>query len=186
MGLARPTLRALAHAYMRPNRLLRGLNDELLEHRLGGESSRFVTVAYVELLLDQKTGLKLTTTLAGHPHPLLMTGDGAARQLGRPGTLLGVVDSVQLHSQQDRVREGDTLLLYTDGLADVAGNLAVATSEELIGLMRRHRTSPIADLAAELERMTAAHNAQHTRRDDVAFLIARVAANTPPDADRET
>jgi PAS domain S-box-containing protein len=183
MGLARPALRALAHAYMRPDRLLRGLNDELLEHRPGDESSRFVTVAYVELQLDSKAGLRLTTTLAGHPRPLLMTKDGAARRLGRPGTLLGVVASVQLHSQQQRINEGDTLLLYTDGLADESGSLAVANTEQLIELMRRHRTTPICDLAAELERMTARHNSDHKRRDDVAFLLARVAINTQPNAE---
>jgi serine phosphatase RsbU (regulator of sigma subunit) len=171
MGLARPALRALAHAYVGSGRLLRALNDELLEHRSNQENSRFVTVAYVELRIDAQRGLTLTTTLAGHPPPLLMTRDGEARPLGKPGTLLGVLSSVRLHPEQRRIDDGDTVLLYTDGLADEAGSLAVTNAEQLTELMRRYRTEPLSALADALEQMTATQD----KRDDIAFLLARIA-----------
>jgi PAS domain S-box-containing protein len=171
MGLARPALRALAHAYVGSGRLLRALNDELLEHRSNQENSRFVTVAYVELRIDAQRGLTLTTTLAGHPPPLLMTRDGEARPLGKPGTLLGVLSSVRLHPEQRRIDDGDTVLLYTDGLADEAGSLAVTNAEQLTELMRRYRTESLSALADALEQMTATQD----KRDDIAFLLARIA-----------
>ncbi len=177
MGLARPALRALAHAYVRPDRLLHALNDELLEHRGDQAPSPFVTVAYAELRIGSESPLNLTTTLAGHPPPLLMTRDGEAHALGRAGTLLGVLPTVQLYSEQHAMDSGDTLLLYTDGLADEAGSLAVTNAEELAELMHSHRTKPVSALADALEQMSAACDPEQTR-DDIAFLLARMVA--PP------
>jgi PAS domain S-box-containing protein len=173
MGLARPALRALAHAYLRPARLLHALNDELLEHRAEKSDSRFVTVAYVEVRMDAGPGVRLTTTLAGHPQPLLMTRDGELRTLGKAGTLLGAVSLVDLHTEQTRAGHGDTLLLYTDGLADEAGPLTVTTRQELVDLLRQSRATPVSELAASLEQMTIARASERKSRDDVAFLLAR-------------
>jgi phosphoserine phosphatase RsbU/P len=172
MGQARPALRALAHAYMRPDRLLRALNDELLEHGVDQTDSRFLTVAYVEIQTDGENGVKLTTTLAGHPQPLLVSAEGEAQQLGRPGTLLGAVSSVTLHSQTQRAGRGDTLLLYTDGLADDAGSLAITRVPNLVELLRDHRTTPLPDLATILEQTTRTTDVKGIG-DDIAFLLAR-------------
>jgi PAS domain S-box-containing protein len=174
MGLARPALRALAHAYLRPKRLLDALNDELLEHRADQPDSRFVTVAYVELRTGPEHGFRLTTTLAGHPQPMLMTADGELRMLGKPGTLLGAIPSVILHPKQTRANSGDTLLLYTDGLADDAGSLAATTVEKLGELLRDHRTTALSDVAAQLEQITTTRASDKT--DDIAFLLARLGA----------
>ena len=163
-------LRALAHAYRRPQRLVSALNDELRGH---GPESRFLTVAYVEVREDEKAGLRLRTILAGHPPPLLVTAAGEIRRLGSPGTLLGVYPSVNLRLERSRMAHGDTILLYTDGLADAPRSAAVMTDERLAEVLCELRDRPPGEQAAAIEQLVNAEASQRHRRDDVAFLIAR-------------
>ena len=60
--------------------------------------------------------LRLTVALAGHPPPVLIDREGEARQVGQPGTLLGVLDPIDVVEREDELRAGETLLLYTDGV----------------------------------------------------------------------
>jgi len=170
MGIARPALRALAHAHPRPARLLRALNDELLEH---GKDFRFVTIAYVQALVGQKAGVKLTACLAGHPAGLLVTAGGNLREIGRPGTLLGIHRDVTLREHPARMEAGDTLLLYTDGLAD-EGPIAPADAAELGEIVTDYRTAPAAELVRHLEGLLDRSAAAGSHgRDDVAFMVVR-------------
>ncbi|WP_395361398.1 PP2C family protein-serine/threonine phosphatase [Streptomyces sp. YH02] len=55
---------------------------------------------------------------AGHPVPVLIR-DGRARALAGPtGLLLGVLPRTGYEAVELPLREGDTLLLYTDGLVE--------------------------------------------------------------------
>jgi serine phosphatase RsbU (regulator of sigma subunit) len=58
---------------------------------------------------------------AGHPPPIIIHDDGAVREAGRPGPLLGGWES---SSWEDRVVElspRETMLMYTDGVTDARG-----------------------------------------------------------------
>jgi serine phosphatase RsbU (regulator of sigma subunit) len=170
MGIARPALRALAHSHRRPTKLLSALNDELLEH---GGDFRFVTIAYVEAHVGQKPGARLTACLAGHPAGLLVTEAGSVREVGRPGTLLGIHREVSLHEHRVRMARGDTLLLYTDGLAD-DGPIAPAGADDLREILVAYRTAPPAELVRHLEGLLHRPDAADPRgRDDVAFMVVR-------------
>ena len=55
---------------------------------------------------------------AGHPLPVLVSGDEDARYVGAPGTLVGVVDDPEVTPVAIALRPGDTLVLYTDGATE--------------------------------------------------------------------
>src|SRR5204862_377678 len=61
---------------------------------------------------------RLTVALAGHQPALLIDSDGSVTPLGTPGTLLGVVDPVDITETKYELRPGQTLLLYTDGVIE--------------------------------------------------------------------
>ena len=173
MGLARPALRALARAYRRPARLLRALNEELLDQTSDG---RFLTVAYVQARVDGESGVGLTTCLAGHPPGILVSAGGRVRAVGLPGTLLGVFTEVRLREQRVRMLPGDVLVLYTDGLADEPGSPAAASFEELEELIIRNRRATAERIARRIEEFVVAAQRRADRaHDDVAFLVVRCA-----------
>jgi PAS domain S-box-containing protein len=173
MGLARPALRALARVYRRPARLLRALNEELLEHAADG---RFLTVAYVQARVDGEA-VELTTTLAGHPAGILARSGGTVTPVGLRGTLLGVFADVQLREHRVRMEPGDVLLLYTDGLADEPPSPALTTPAELAAFLAEHRREGAERIAARIEaRFEAAAPPTVGMRDDVAFIVVRCRA----------
>jgi serine phosphatase RsbU (regulator of sigma subunit) len=113
-ALARYTLRAAASQHLSPTAVLQRLNSALISQNRGG---RFLTAAYAtfRVTTDGVTGRLCT---AGHPPALIRRADGRVRELGRPGTLLGVFDDIQLADARFRLAPGDTLLLYTDGATE--------------------------------------------------------------------
>ncbi|GGZ84692.1 transcription antitermination regulator [Streptomyces echinoruber] len=111
---------------------------------------------------------RLRWAQAGHLPPLLLR-DGRARYLDRPrGVLLGATPSPVFEEAQVRLRAGDRLLLYTDGLVERPGEGLDAGLDRLAGAAAgpgdgQHSLSPL--LAAMLE---------GEWRDDVCVVDIRV------------
>lgn len=112
---------------------------------------------------------RLVWAQAGHPPPLLQR-DGEARYLGRPrGMLLGACDTPVYEEAECRLRSGDRLLMYTDGLVERA-----AESIDL-GLQRLARAvnDRSSDQPGSLDRLLAAM-LESEQQDDVCVLDIRV------------
>ena len=79
-------------------------------------SAATATLAYVEL--DSETGA-VRYACAGHPPPLVVSPDGRTRFLwdGRSAPL-GSILGRERAGAEDRLAEGETLVLYTDGLVE--------------------------------------------------------------------
>jgi phosphoserine phosphatase RsbU/P len=116
-SLIRYTLRAAAAYDPDPAAVLHTLNTALHEqYQQDGQS--FCTAIF-GLLTPETDGFTLTFANGGHPDPLLMRADGtAAYRAAPPGMLLGVVDDATYTAATIRLRPGDCLLLYTDGLTE--------------------------------------------------------------------
>ncbi|WP_433238193.1 PP2C family protein-serine/threonine phosphatase [Streptosporangium sp. CA-135522] len=111
MARLRHALVGLAMTGEPPQRLLTWLND-LVMHRLA-ETTATAVVGH----LDPATRV-FTWSQAGHPAPILIR-DGAAAQLDPPaGVLLGATLTVPYEPAGVRLRGGDLLLLFTDGLVE--------------------------------------------------------------------
>jgi phosphoserine phosphatase RsbU/P len=117
-SLIRYTLRAAAVYDPDPAAVMNTLNTALHEeYRQDGQS--FCTAIF-GLLTPEADGFTLTFANGGHPDPLLMPAGGrAGYQAAAPrGMLLGVLDDAAYTAVTIRLRPGDTLLLYTDGLTE--------------------------------------------------------------------
>ena len=113
MGVARQTIRVAGMTETRPSAILEVLNRAMVE----GGYDRFVTVCDVRVR-PVSSGARVTICAAGHPLPLLVGTDGSVRKVGEPGIVLGVMRDIMLSDSVVELRNGETLVLYTDGLLE--------------------------------------------------------------------
>ncbi|HEX5852627.1 MAG TPA: SpoIIE family protein phosphatase [Solirubrobacteraceae bacterium] len=168
-ALARHTLRTAAMLGQAPAGMLATLHAALSDQPPGAD---LCTVCMI-VLERRPTHARLTVALAGHPQPLLIDAEGNATRLGTPGTLLGVVDPIEIHEVQTDMQEGETLLLYTDGLPE-AGRAGEQLGEErLLELCAQAPKLSAASLLEFIERAAVDH-AKGTLRDDIALMALRL------------
>ncbi|HEY1689165.1 MAG TPA: SpoIIE family protein phosphatase [Solirubrobacteraceae bacterium] len=167
-ALARHTLRAAAMSGQAPLEMLRLLHRELRRQPVGAD---LCTVCLVSVTRAQE-GVRLGVALAGHPQPLLVRRDGEVRRLGDPGTLLGVIDPIEVSERFCELLPGETLLLYTDGVAEAGRSSGTLSEQGLIELCKTAPAQPLARLLASIE-WAALERAAGARRDDIALLALR-------------
>jgi serine phosphatase RsbU (regulator of sigma subunit) len=169
-ALARHTLRAAAMLGQSPIGML-GTLHESLRHQ--PEGADLCTVCLVTLE-RRAAHARLTVTLAGHPPPLLIDAHGACTQVGRPGTLLGVLDPIDIGEVDAELHAGETLLLYTDGLPE-AGRADLQLDEQrLFDLCAAAASEPtLGGLLVRIEQ-AALRRAAGRLRDDIALLALRL------------
>jgi len=76
---------------------------------------KFVTCFYGDLDVSTK---KLTFTNAGHNPPMLMRVNGECIRLDEGGPVIGAFCESRYNQQEIQLREGDKLLLFTDGVTE--------------------------------------------------------------------
>jgi serine phosphatase RsbU (regulator of sigma subunit) len=168
-ALARHTLRAAAMSGETPAGMLAMLHRALRRQPPGAD---LCTVCLVTIERTAEHG-RLTVALAGHQPPLLIGDDGEATPLGEPGTVLGVVDPVDIRETEAEMRPGETLLLYTDGVPE-AGRSEVQLGEAgLRDLCSQAPQLSLAELLARIEQ-AALDSAAGRLRDDIALLAVRM------------
>jgi len=167
-ALARHTLRAGALSGQSPTEMLQTLHRAL---RLQS-GTELCTVCLV-LLAPRTERAQLTIALAGHLPPLLIDADGGIEQLGTPGTLLGVLDPIEISEVVVEMDRSQTLLLYTDGVPE-AGRMSSQLGEH--GLRDLCARSPELTLSELLEHIEhgALRRAAGRLRDDIALLGLRL------------
>lgn len=113
-GLVRYTLRTAGAGERRADAVLSIVNDALVRER---EDNAYCTLAYANLSIGGGRP-RLELSIAGHPLPLLLQGDGRVDTLGRPGPILGATTTPSFAIDEIELGEDHTVLLYTDGVTD--------------------------------------------------------------------
>ncbi len=132
--------------------------------RRGRTAEGFVTA--IHLALDLMTG-EYVLYSAGHPPAAQFdAGTGQWRITQAKGIVLGVVADLRGQPERGVLRQGDALLLYTDGLVEAPGRDIDAGIDRLLAEADRLVTSGFQRGAAELVRaMKTAHV------DDCALVL---------------
>jgi len=94
-------------------------------------TSRFVSMVYGEL---ESSG-NFVYVNCGHPPPFRVAADGSEKMLERGGIVLGPIPDATYERGFVKIRPGDLLVLYTDGIVEAMGREEGGPPEEF-GLRR--------------------------------------------------
>lgn len=156
-----------------PAATLARMNSRLAARRI---EARFATLAYAVLSPDGR----LTCANAGHNPPALITRDGL-RRLTVGGPILGAFDDVTFDEETVYVREGDTLVMYTDGVTEArdAGDEEFG-EQRMLACLAGDLSSPPGALLGHIFAAVRAFCEQADQSDDITVTVTRVrGARTP-------
>jgi serine phosphatase RsbU (regulator of sigma subunit) len=125
------------------------------------------------LLLDQvPQGHRMTTATGGHPLPLCRRADGGISTLGRPGSFLGMEQTVQVSEFTAVLGPGDMVVLYTDGVTEARQGDAFFGETGIAGVLAASARLTAHEVADAI--VAAALDFQHgPARDDIAVVVIR-------------
>jgi PAS domain S-box-containing protein len=168
-ALARYTVRAVAVHGRRASAVLRELNDAILRHEL---EERFCTAVFARLRGDGD-GARVQLAVGGHPLPMLVRPDGTVREVGTPGTALGVAPGPRLVDRELALEPGDKLVLVTDGVIEARVGAQMLGVDGLHALLADCGELDALATGERIEQAVVA--AGGDARDDVAVLVLRAA-----------
>lgn len=189
-SMARYTVRTLSAQGWPPREVLHQLNRAL---QTADDPERFCTVVYGQVHQPLAggpdgtgSGVRIVLTLGGHPPPLLRRRDRSVHSVGQPGTVMGLLPTVEVHEVTVDLAAGDVLLAYTDGVTEarcggelfgeerLAGVLAAVDDdfEPLSGDDCQAQAGQLADAVADA--VLRAVELFSPERDDVALLVLAV------------
>src|SRR5437763_1595027 len=123
-----------------PDEVLARLNRDLIDQDLSDRP--FITMVYALFNHDDGT---LRFARAGHPYPLFIPREGPLELWRQEGLLLGVVEG-RFPCQEKRLRPGDKVLLYSDGVAGASFEGSPTGAESLLACAERHRALPVQEM----------------------------------------
>jgi serine phosphatase RsbU (regulator of sigma subunit) len=203
-SMARYTVRTLSAQGWSPSEVLQQLNRALLSP---DDLERFCTVVYGHVLpassrgyspysaraqpllaqhpapTELTSGVRLVLTLGGHPLPLLRRRDRSVHPVGKPGTVLGLLPTIEVHEVTVDLASGDVLLAYTDGITEARdgdeqfgeerlADVLAAVGDDFGACSHREGQQHAAQLAdAVADAVLRAVRAFSSERDDVALLV---------------
>ena len=148
----------------RPQKVLNFLAREYPLERFG----KIFTVIYATI--DIQKG-QLIYSSAGHPPPILLHPDGSLELLEKGGPIIGLDCKIPFEEGQIRLRFGDVLIFYTDGVVEFQNDDDVFYgAERFHGLLKSLRNRPIDELLDEVIGDLLAFGGDSKLRDDVSIL----------------
>ncbi len=168
MALSRTILRTIAFNRTDPANTLMRANEIIGKD---AQSDLFVTVFYAVWDARKET---LAYANGGHNPPLLLRADGQVQMLAANGIALGVLPEVQIERRETVFRQGDTLILYTDGVTE-----AMNEDFDEFGLDRLRvtvemaRQRPPGDIVTAVTQAISTHAGDTPQFDDITLVVMK-------------
>ncbi len=129
-------------------------------------------------ILDQVKST-FTSTNAGHNPPLLFRIDGKIKRLEAGGLVLGFLPDQNYTQQTVKIKQGEVVVLFTDGITEAAGPSSEKISENLFGeerlieVVRASLTESAAEIQAAILQAISDHTASVPQYDDITLVIIK-------------
>jgi sigma-B regulation protein RsbU (phosphoserine phosphatase) len=170
MALSRTCVRAYAVGKTTASGAIRMANSLI---SLDDKSDMFVTLFYAILDTDSK---QLHYVNAGHNPPLVLgrPGDSLVLLAAR-GIALGVMPDISLEEKEIPLREGETVLMYTDGVTEAVNMKNEQFGQQrLIKLVEDNRSLSAHELIRRIEQEVIAFSEGQPQFDDLTLMVLKV------------
>jgi sigma-B regulation protein RsbU (phosphoserine phosphatase) len=167
MAVSRTNLRELALHHTDPGACLTHTNELLCAQN---PMDLFVTVFYG--IFDPSSG-RLDYANAGHSPPLVRRADGSIEGLrGLGGLMLGVQQGTHYQNHRVELRQGDRLILYTDGVTEAFNESNEPYGEQrLIAEIKAHGNEGAGALIESLCRSVTVFAGGAAQSDDITLAV---------------
>lgn len=129
-------------------------------------------------ILDRKKST-FTSTSAGHNPPLLFRSDGKIERLEAGGLILGFLPDQKYIQKTLKIKPGEVLVLYTDGITEAVGASSKKIAESLFGeerlieVVRAHLTKSAGEIQASILKAISAHTGDTPQYDDITLVVIK-------------
>jgi serine phosphatase RsbU (regulator of sigma subunit) len=169
-ALARHSARFMCRIDPRPAAVLRAIDEALVAH------GRLSLCSALCLRLREDS---IVFSSGGHPLPLVVDAEGALRQVGSPGMLLGIPGTDGWQDEPLTLADDETMIVYTDGATDARDAEGRFGDARLHELLRAHAGSSPDMLLAALDADLAAFRVGPQADDTAAVALRRVGVRAP-------
>ncbi len=169
MAMSRSLLKATALTGVSPDECLQHVNRLLCQE---SDSGLFVTLFYG--ILQTRTG-EVEYSLAGHSPPYLLQATGGIAAVEyKGGMVLGVIEDNEYQIGRIRLRPGDGLFLYTDGVTEARDAEQSFFSElRLEEFLQRTNGSSLSEMVQGVVGEVSRFSAGVPQTDDMTILALR-------------
>jgi len=171
-ALMMSNLQATLHAMMTADVPLEAIVSRInnFVHR-NSTLDKFITAFFA--IFDRQNGT-IVSINAGHNPPYLFHADGSFETLSEGGLLMGMFPNAPYKSESRQLREGDWLVMYTDGV-----NEAMNVNDEEFGekrleeLIRAGRDTSAAGMIEAISNAVKQHTEGAPQSDDITLVVLR-------------
>lgn len=144
------------------------VNNILCENN---ENGMFVT-AWIGIL-TLPTG-RLRCVNAGHCYPLIRHGDGTAEYLEHiDGMVLAGMEDIPYTQQEYHLRQGDAVLLYTDGVTEDANESGELYGEQRLKACVENSVQDLEGMLDDIKRELKEYQGSAPQADDITMLAVQ-------------
>jgi sigma-B regulation protein RsbU (phosphoserine phosphatase) len=137
-----------------------------------GSSRRFVTMFYGSF--DDRAGI-LEFANAGHHPPILLRKNGEVEFLKTTGPALNIIPDSDYQIQAVRIKPGDAVLFYTDGVTETMNGAREEFGEQrLLDLFIRHRRRSAQDIIRSIIDELSSFCGSAVLPDDRTLMVMKV------------
>jgi serine phosphatase RsbU (regulator of sigma subunit) len=129
-------------------------------------------------ILDQVKST-FTSTNAGHNPPLLFSARGKTKRLEKGGLVLGFLPDQKYAQQTVKIKQGEVVVLFTDGITEAVGPSSNKISENLFGeerlieVVRGGLVKSAAEIQATILQAISNHTANSPQYDDITLVVIK-------------
>lgn len=175
MATAISQFRSAATIYDTPKEIIESINDEISQRN---KSEMFITLQAGKINLNDNT---LQICNAGHTRPILIEKDKQPRYLDvTPNLPAGIIKNYDYRTDEYTIKQGDTLLLYTDGLTEAENRNGEQIGEKgLLAILGNTPQAPSQALVLHLLKEIKKQTDYTERSDDTAIIAIRTGSSKP-------
>jgi len=129
-------------------------------------------------VLDRRKST-FTSTNAGHNPPLLFRSSGKIERLEAGGLILGFLPDQKYTQKTVKIKPGEVVVLYTDGITEAADPSSKTIAENLFGeerlieVVRANLTKSAGEIQAAILKAISSHTVNAPQYDDITLVVIK-------------